>query len=209
VSADKIPVGYLTLDEAVILLAEDLSDREAPLAELTSLEADLAGGPKESREPYIKREIAVKKIYSALTRNELDAFVCEAANVFRVTAADWRGPIHWRESIIGGVVRASLDAAISRHSGQRLLVSVDAFKNWLKDRPRRRLRAPKDCRLWLVAEMRESPGQSPRPKPWYLDEAQKRFGISEREFERAWDHAKQESGAEWGRAGRRPIKLPQ
>jgi hypothetical protein len=209
VSADKIPVGYLTLGEAVILLAEDLSDREAPLTELTSLEAALAEGPKESHEAYIKREIAVKKIHWALTRGELGAFVCEAANVFRVTASDWRGPIHWRESIIGGVVRASLEAAISRHSGQHLLVNADSFKNWLKDRPRRRPRAPKECRLWLVAEMRQSPGQSPRLKPWYLDEAKKRYGISEREFDRAWDRAKQESGAAWGRAGRRPIKLPQ
>ena len=64
--------------------------------------------------------------------------------------------------------------------------------------------AEHECTTWLRETMQASPGQ-PRPKSGLKDEALQKFPkLSGRGFDRAWDRAIAEAGAEnWSRPGRR------
>ena len=58
------------------------------------------------------------------------------------------------------------------------------------------------CRKWLAALMRQGP--SHESKPVYLTKAQKRFGVPERGFKRAWNLAIEETGnTDWRKPGRK------
>jgi hypothetical protein len=191
-SADPIPAGYVTLPETVKRLAADLSNQEV-----------MVSPDRGSVLAWAKRENAVWKLHEALGKGALAAFVRSASgDMFRITADDWHGPVIVRNTFIGGVIHASVEAAISRHSGQRVLIDLAAFDKWMKARPRKSIAANNECLTWLEAEMRASPTASPHPKAHYLGEAKTRFGVSERQYDRLWAQAKQETGAKW-KAGRR------
>ena len=66
-----------------------------------------------------------------------------------------------------------------------------------------------DCRRWLVAIMRESPDERPKPKRQFQTEAQRKFrNLSERQFLRAWDTAVEEAPAtNWSKRGRPKTKI--
>jgi hypothetical protein len=146
----------------------------------------------------------------ALSDGTLTAFLLDpgSSEMFRLTSTDWHGSVFWWQTIVGGRIRASVEADISRHAGQRVFVEDSAFGKWLMGR-RRNVAASNDCLTWLTGEMRANPGERPQPKAWYLAEARAKFGaVSKREFERLWGDAKRTSGANW-QAGRRSKQSPQ
>ena len=63
------------------------------------------------------------------------------------------------------------------------------------------------CLNWLKSEMLKSPDGTPTTKENWLVEAQRQFSdLSRRAFYRAWDRAKEQTGAEWHKAGRKPSR---
>jgi hypothetical protein len=59
------------------------------------------------------------------------------------------------------------------------------------------------CQMWLIGEMRASPKRRPHTKDWFRNEAKRLFSrITDNAFDQIWRQALQETGAEWGRAGR-------
>lgn len=62
--------------------------------------------------------------------------------------------------------------------------------------------AERECQEWLVRLMRAGPKQ--RAKARYRAEAQERFGVTARAFERAWGQAVAETGRQdWSKPGRK------
>jgi hypothetical protein len=69
-------------------------------------------------------------------------------------------------------------------------------------------RSEGDCRRWLISLMRESPEVRPKSKLEFQKQAQQKFRkLAVRQFQRAWDAAIKETGADgWSRAGRLKAK---
>jgi hypothetical protein len=120
---DPMPVGYLGLDEAVPRLAAAFH-KDAAAAERL--------GPAELA--WAKREIATGRLHAALRDNALVGLVRDPASggLFRLTSTDWHGLSLWRDTIISGVVHASLGEEIARHNGRRVLLSASEFDVWLE-----------------------------------------------------------------------------
>jgi hypothetical protein len=55
------------------------------------------------------------------------------------------------------------------------------------------------CRDWLIGLMNKP---KEKAKAEYFEEAQPMFGISERQFNEAWNAAIKSTGSDWGKAGR-------
>lgn len=204
---DPLPIGYYGLDEAMPLLAADISDQEV------SEEQRLKKPVKELNPAvlhWVKRELAIQKLYAALGGNDLIALVRDPQNgeLFQLTGADWRGAAFWRDLIIGGIVRASVGEEIARHEGRRVLLQVTAFEVWRTKLARSRPRpAEANCAAWLKAAMQESPRRRPKPKPALRKEATVKFGVSGHTFDDIWKEMLKITGANWGERGR-PSKLP-
>jgi hypothetical protein len=189
--------GYTTLPEAVRQLAADLSNQEVTVS------------PDRGVRAWAKRETAIWKLYEALQNDALISIVRDPASgeMFRITAVDWHGAALWRDTIIGGEILALPDELIERYANRLALIETPAFDKWMKARPRKSVAGNDKCLAWLEAEMRANPTASPHPKAHYLGEVKTRFGVSERQFDRLWDQAKQETGAKW-KSGRRPKSPP-
>jgi hypothetical protein len=158
---------------------------------------------------WAKRELAIRKLHSALRDGALIGFIRHpvSSEWFRLTATDWHSVAFWRETILSGCVRASVCEEIDRHKERRVLIEVTAFDAWLKKMIQRRPQAADDdCQEWLEREMRSNPERT-QPKPWWLAQGQERFGVSGRAFDRAWAAALESTQAHWGDAGA-PKKLP-
>ena len=143
---DPVPVGYVTLDQAVTRLARDISDQDV-IEEYRRIEEDtpfswsnfpeaerdrIAAQQKAADISWAKREIAISQLYAALCDGDLTGLVCEDKVFFQLTPADWSHAPFWHEIIIGGIVRASAVDAIARHAGRRVLFKSAAFDKWLK-----------------------------------------------------------------------------
>jgi hypothetical protein len=212
-TVDPELVGYTSTYDAVTRLAANISDREIP-ERVTSILLDPMPSEEwppdrleqakrfnaRSRARGYKRETAILELYDAFCRDKLSAIVRDphSGEKFKVTPLDWRSSGLWRQTIVGGVVVALPREHIDRYSGRVLQIETKALDRWLKERPRSgRIAAADDCLQWLKAEMRANPERCPRKKSQYLEEAKERFGSSQREFDRLWAQAKQETGANW------------
>jgi hypothetical protein len=209
---DPVPDGYLGLDEAVPRLAADISNQETLNEVRHLLEASPAsvGKPGTGELAWAKRELAIRKLNSALRDGALIGVVRHPvpSEWFRLTATDWYSAVFWRETILSGCVCASVCEEIERHNGRRVLIEATAFDAWLKKMIQRRPQAANDdCQTWLEREMQANPERT-QPKRWWLAQAQEKFGVSERAFDRAWATALKNTRAHWGDAGA-PKKLPQ
>lgn len=121
---DPLPIGYYGLDEAMPLLAADISDQEV------SEEQRLKKPVKELNPAvlhWVKRELAIQKLYAALGGNDLIALVRDPQNgeLFRLTGADWRcllaGPHHRRHrSRVGGRGDCTSRGAARATAGDRI-----------------------------------------------------------------------------------------
>lgn len=202
---DPIPQGYITLPEAVSRLTAHIADAEVRLPEI--IPEQFVGAP-----PWAKRELALLKLCVALRAEDLVAFVRDPAGsqMFRILPSEWMRCAFWREMIVGGQVRASVGEDIQRHDGRTLLIKTVALDNWLaRERERRPQVTENDCRTWLEAKMRANPDHNPQPKHDWCREAQTKFGVSARAFERVWAEALARTGAAWGKSvEERGRKLP-
>jgi hypothetical protein len=205
---DPVPDGYVGLDEAVAVLAADTSDREVhEHLEPTAEELNPASLT------WIKREMAIPKLYAALRDGSLIGLVRNpvSGEWFRLTGIDWHGAALWREMILGSIVRAAPTEEIARHEGRRILLRATALDAWRKKLAQSRPQAqPAEaaCAAWLEAAMRASPERRPKAKREFRDEAKSKFGISARAFDRLWSNKLEITGARWSEAGA-PSKLPQ
>jgi GH24 family phage-related lysozyme (muramidase) len=80
-----------------------------------------------------KRQLAVWKLYEALQNDALVSFVRDPASgeMFRITANDWHGAAFWRDTIIGGEVRALPGELIERYNNRLVLIETPALEAWL------------------------------------------------------------------------------
>jgi len=176
-------------------LGDDRGDLDAEKLHKTLRQGTLA---------WAKRQLAVWKLHEALGKGALASFVRDASGeMFRITPADWRAAVLARETIIGGVVRASAGELIERYAGRCVLIETAALDRLLREEKESRPQtASNDCLSWLMTAMRANPDKPPKTKAQYYVEADEQFGIgSKREFDRLWAQAKRNTGARW-RAGR-------
>jgi hypothetical protein len=122
-----IPVGYVGLDEALPRIAVPDAAFATWLAGCIS---PLPGIPVERA--WSTRDMAISLLATALRSANLVALVRDpvSGELFRLTASDWCNLGLWRDTIIGGVVQASIGEAIERHNGRRVLLEASAFEAW-------------------------------------------------------------------------------
>jgi|SoimicMinimDraft_9_1059737.scaffolds.fasta_scaffold02976_3 hypothetical protein len=229
---DPVPVGYISLDQAVPRRAADISDREyqerlqhfreqmrrfgSLVRKVNEQSPNAAEIEPENLNPdaanlsWAKRELAIKDIYAAVCDGSLLAMVREpmSGEMFKLTTSDWRGAAFWRQIIISGVVRSAACEEIERHNGRRVLIDERTLIAWLKKMAERKLTAfDDDCQAWLEREMRANPQRTQKTKDYWCDRAVREFGVSERAFnDRIWPNAIKKTGAQWSHAGR-PSKI--
>ena len=160
-----------------------------------------------SRNLWLKRELAIRRLRLALQDEMLVAYVRDpdTGARFRLTAGDWRGADEWRAIIISGqVVRAHVGEAIGRHAGRTVLLEAAKFEKWLKHKTVLEKRAiKKDWRSWLEDAMRASPGGTNKSKNEWFREVQAKFDatLSRRKFNEAWSALIEKTGAHWDSPG--------
>ena len=198
---DPVPLGFTTLPEAVSRLAAQIADTGAePRLTKTFPEQKLVGAMS-----WRKRQLAVLKLRAALHAENLIAFVRDPvkSEMFRVLGEEWARFAFWQEMIVGGQVRATIGEDIQRHDGRTLLIETVALDKWLaREKERRPQATEKSARAWLEAQMRARPDRNPQPKHDWCREAQNKFGVSARAFDRLWSQALAITGAQWGKSGR-------
>jgi hypothetical protein len=66
------------------------------------------------------------------------------------------------------------------------------------------MKAEHNCARWLAQQMAQSPTKRPKSRAAFWTDAKRQFrGLAKRQFDRAWDKAVAETGAEnWSKAGR-------
>jgi hypothetical protein len=89
-----------------------------------------------------------------------------------------------------------------------LLLAAEVFAAWREIEPCATAAGGANCKRWLIAQMCAAP-DAPRRNAELLEEARRRFGVSERQFQTAKKAAMQETNAvKWACAGRH-RKSPQ
>jgi hypothetical protein len=205
---DLLSAGLVDLEQAVALAAADISDQEVHKEQRRQKKDAAKLGPAALH--WVKREMAIARLYAAFCNGTLIALVRDPVSgaLFRLIGADWKEAAFWRETIVGGIVRAQRGEAIAPHEGRRALIEAGAFDAWLKAQMRPpSQRAKTACQEWLEAAMREAPGRGPKPKREWRKDAKTKFNVSGRAFDQTWAAALQSTGANWGRPGA-PPKLP-
>ena len=77
--------------------------------------------------------------------------------LFRLISTDWKEAAFWRETIVGGIVRAQTGEGLALYDGRRVLLEAGAFDAWRNTQMRRRSQPAKAaCQEWLEAAMREA-----------------------------------------------------
>jgi hypothetical protein len=197
--------GFIDLEQAVAWMATDISDEEV-LEEHRRREGDAATlGPAALH--WVKREMAIARLYAAFCDGALIALIrySVSAALSRLIGTDWMQAAFWRETIVGGIVRAQMGEEIAPYEGRRILLDTGAFNAWLKAQQRRRSHpAQAACWEWLEAAMREAPNRGAKSKREWRRDAKERFNVSGRAFDRIWAAALESTGANWGRHGAPP-----
>jgi hypothetical protein len=80
------------------------------------------------------------------------------------------------------------------------------LEHWLRPTPK--ANAGVKCFDWLVQKMQKSPTVKRTPKGRLREEAQDKFSVAQRQFDRIWDNAIEKTGATaWSNAGRTSTKI--
>jgi hypothetical protein len=197
--------GVVDLEQAVVRLVADISDQEVD-EEQRRQKNDTAKRSFSERH-WLKREMAIARLYVAFCNGRLVAVARDRVSgaLFRIVGADWKEAAFWRETIVGGAVRAQLGEELALHEGRRVLLEAGAFDDWRTTQMRRRSQpAEAACREWIQAAMGETPRRGPKSKRVWREEAKTNFGVSGRAFDRIWAAALESTGANWGRHGAPP-----
>ena len=197
--------GVVDLEQAVARLAADISDQEVD-EEQRRRKKD-AATLSFSGLHWVKREMAITRLYVAFCNGSLIAVVRDRVSsaLFRLISTDWKEAAFWRETIVGGVVRAQTGEELALYEGRRVLLEAGAFDAWRNTQMRRRSQPAKAaCQEWLEAAMREAPTRGSKPKREWRKEAKTKFNVSGRAFDQIWAAALQSTGADWDRHGAPP-----
>ena len=214
------PVRFLTLDQAVSELAEQISDFEIQRSKehfqgywgVVSLMLDDAPiVDDEYNKPFPKRYPAGVRLWKArelsVHRIGRDVFL----GILPINARDpisgetiSVGPQHWRtlalqdQNVRAGVVCAIGSETVVPLNGREWVVERSIFTKYKKNR-KRWVAASNAGTGWLMTLMRSPKTATKRQ---YQDEAVRQFGISSREFRRIWRDCIRIAGSDWGRPGR-------
>ena len=202
---DPLSAVFVDLEQAVARLATGISDQEVDEQQRRQKNDTATLGPADLH--WVKREMAIARLYAAFCCGSLIALVRDPVSgaLFRLICTDWKQAAFWRDTIVGGIVRAQTCEEIAPHEGRRVLMEAGAFDAWLNARMRRRSQPAKAaCREWLEAAMREAPTRGPKPKREWRKEAKAKFNVSGRAFDQFWATALQSTGADWDRRGAPP-----
>ena len=202
---DPLPAGFVDLEQAVARLAADISDQEVDEEQRRQKNDAATLSPAELH--WVKREMAIARLYAAFCCGSLIAVVRDPVSgaLFRLVGTDWKQAAFWRDTIVGGIVRAQTGEEIAPYEGRRVLIEAGAFDAWLNAQMRRRSQPAKAaCREWLEAAMREAPTRGPKPKREWRKDAKAKFNVSGRAFDQIWAAALQSTGADWDRHGAPP-----
>jgi hypothetical protein len=202
---DRSYAGIVDLEQAVARLAADISDQEVD-EEQRRRKKD-AATLSFSGLHWVKREMAITRLYVAFCNGSLIAVVRDRVSgaLFRLISTDWKEAAFWRETIVGGVVRAQTGEELALYEGRRVLLEAGAFDAWRNTQMRRRSQPAKAaCQEWLEAAMREAPTRGSKPKREWRKEAKTKFNVSGRAFDQIWAAALPSTGADWDRHGAPP-----
>ena len=202
---DPLSAGFVDLERAVARLATDISDQEVDEEQRRQKNDAATLGPAGLH--WVKREMVIARLYAAFCCGSLITVVRDPVSgaLFRLICTDWKQAAFWRDTIVGGIVRAQTCEEIAPHEGRRVLMEAGAFDAWLNAQMRRRSQPAKAaCREWLEAAMREAPTRGPKPKREWRKEAKAKFNVSGRAFDQFWATALQSTGADWDRRGAPP-----
>jgi hypothetical protein len=205
---DPLSAGFIDLEEAVARTASDISDEEVreerARKKLNAVTIDTAALR------WVKREMAIARLYAAFRNGALIALARESdsGGLSRLIGSDWKQAAFWRETIVGGMVRAQMGEEIAPYEGRRILLDAEAFNAWLEAQQRRRSHPSQaDCRKWLEGAMRQAPNRGSKSKREWRKDAKETFNVSGRAFDRIWAAALESTGANWDRQGP-PTKAP-
>jgi len=134
---------------------------------------------------------------SAMVRNP------DSGALFRLTASDWRFEPFWEQIIRGGVIPLHASRGLEPHRQRTVLIETVRFEAWLSSETKTWVEADREdlCRKWLASKMRSSLTDKQKTKPQWFSEANTKLGVSQREFNRAWSAAIEETGANWASPG--------
>jgi hypothetical protein len=228
---DPIPAGFITLPEVLQRIAVHVSEAHLEIAKADAQsiaavrqskvsadtvcselpESEAAGavtswGPSEEAwRDWNKRNFAVTKLLVALQTDAISAMVRnpDSGASFRLTASDWRFEPFWEQIIRGGVIPVHASRGLEPHRQRTVLIETVRFEAWLSSETKTWGEADREdlCRKWLASKMRSSLTDKQKAKAQWLREANTKLGVSQREFNRAWSAAIEETGANWASPG--------
>jgi len=118
---DPLSASFVDLEQTVARLAANISDQEVDEEQRRQKNDAATLSPAELS--WVKREMAIARLYAAFCNGSLAAVVRHPVSgaLFRLIGIDWKGAAFWRDTIVGGIVRAQTGEEIALHEGRRLL----------------------------------------------------------------------------------------
>jgi len=212
VSDAHLEIAKAELQEAaqsIAAIRQRKASAESASSELSESEAAGAatscGPSEEAWRPWNQRNFAVIKLLVALQTDAISAMVRDpgSGTLFRLTASNWRFEPFREQILRGGVIPVHAGKGLEPHRQRTVLIEIAHFEAWLSSETKTWAEADREglCRKWLASKMRSSLTNKHKTKTQWFREAKIKFGVSQREFNRAWSAAIEETGANWASPG--------
>jgi hypothetical protein len=212
VSETHLEIAKAELQEKALSIAAIRQSKVSAAAGISELaESEAAGaatswGPSEQAwRDWNKRNFAVTKLLLALQTDAISAMVRDPGSgaLFRLTASNWRFEPFWEQIIRGGVIPVHASGGLEPHRQRTVVIKTVGFEAWLSSETKTWAEADKEdlCRRWLASKMRSSLTDKQKTKAQWFKEANTKLSVSQREFNRAWSAAIEETGANWASPG--------
>jgi hypothetical protein len=191
---------------AAVRQSKDSIDRASgKLPESEAAGASTWGPSEEAWRHWNKRNFAATKLLVALQTDAISAMVRDpdSGTLFRLTASNWRFEPFREQILRGGVIPVHAGKGLEPHRQRTVLIEIAHFEAWLSSETKTWVDADREdlCRKWLASKMRSSLTNKHKTKTQWFREAKIKFGVSQREFNRAWSAAIEETGANWASPG--------
>jgi len=211
VSQAHLEIAKAELQEKVQSIAavhqskESIDRASSKLPESEAAGAATWGPSEEAWRPWNQQNFAVIKLLLALQTDAISAMVRDpdSGTLFRLTASNWRFEPFRDQILRGGVIPVHAGRGLEPHRQRTVLIETHRFEGWLRSETKTWVEADREdlCRKWLASKMRSSPTDKQKTKAQWLREADTKFSVSQREFDRAWSAAIEETGANWALPG--------